>query len=1198
MNRDVPPTPDTDSIHASAERFSAAWDAGKPPDIGAYADGDDATRRLMVLELVHIDMERRLRTKEGIRLEYYLRKFPELTNSPDDLADLAAAEFLHLTRQGRVVAVADYLRRFPSCAAELEKRLGARVGSETIASQGISDFPVTAETMAVPPGGLPFTETTPISGSGPRTVAALMEVLLRTQILKQAQLARVVNELQHRFIQPTDLLRQLVTWEWLTKFQMELILSGRERDLIIGPYIVFDLLGAGGMGQVFKARHRLMNRLAAIKVIRQDSKSSEESTVRFLREVEAAASLAHPNIVAAYDASIHEDRLYLAMEYVPGVDLARVLHAQGMLPVMLAADYARQVAIGLQHAHEKGMVHRDIKPSNLLLLDADASVPGGRGLVKILDMGLARLTLNPSDEGAALTQTGTVMGTPDYIAPEQSIDSRQADIRSDIYSLGCTLYHLLTGKPPFPRDTFMKKILAHQGDEPIPIESVRPEVPAELAAVVRKMMAKKPEDRYATPSAAAAALVPFCGLGQVAAPLAVSAEIPVARLADAPPTSPIGTLPTLMIRLTALAQTGIELSRKLPTDRRWFWPTVGGVAGALILLMLLLCFWPSGHPLDRMRADRIPAELHGKYLPDEVVAILGDARTQHPKDITAICIRPDGGAIATAGGGEIHVSDSKTLKSTAVIKYEGHLYSIAYSLDGKKLIGTNGNQIIRWDLASKKKDWIEDTAKILVTGLLVASDGKIITSGPETRPIVRDANGKPRLSLEAEIADSRHVVFSPDRSRLAYLGRDNRVRVVDAETYKQRASWQAQVGATTLAYSRDGRKLALAYPRSIALYGEEDGVLLRSITVPDAIYQLCFLPGDRRIISTVAYAMYVWSTTTGDQESKSVSIWDNASSNPVLFPDGATLALVDRKNVRLWDTATMTERLPSANPFAVNVEFSPDGRQLLMGGQDVSCWDLATMKQIYRFNLEKMSAPPMAIAPDGKIAVVRSTASAIFFDPRTGREIERFRSPANNRFAFTPDSRLLLADDSHAAMTIRETNKPALETARWGQSKDASFFWIDVFNDGKRAVSTAAPKGGISIWKIPGGEVIRSLPIDKHNCWNLRLSPDNEFLYASVDAGDLWIYKLAAEKSLPEIRKAHGSTFWAMAISKDGKTLLTSNGSELTQWEVPAGKKVQVWQNLNVNNSTQAITFAPDGRHAAATRTDGRVLILRLKSGR
>lgn len=279
-------------------------------------------------------------------------------------------------------------------------------------------------------------------------------------------------------------------------------------------YRIVDLLGKGGMGDVYQAEHIVMNRPVALKIINRELVKKSQAVERFRREVHAAARLSHPNIVTAHDAEQAGESHFLVMEFVDGIDLSRLVKERGALPIHEACDYARQAALGLQHAHEQGMVHRDIKPHNLMVT-AD-------GTVKILDFGLAGFATETAlmeaeeFEGAGsdsiplhLTAVGSVMGTPDYIAPEQARDAHSADIRADIYSLGCTLYFLLTGQPPHNATTVIEKLQAHAEHEPPAIESIRADVPEELAEVIRRMMAKEPAERFQTPQEVADALAPF-----------------------------------------------------------------------------------------------------------------------------------------------------------------------------------------------------------------------------------------------------------------------------------------------------------------------------------------------------------------------------------------------------------------------------------------------------------------------------------------------------------------------------------------------------------------------------------------------------------------------------------------------------------------------------------------------------------------
>jgi serine/threonine protein kinase/S1-C subfamily serine protease len=285
-------------------------------------------------------------------------------------------------------------------------------------------------------------------------------------------------------------------------------------------YEILESLGTGGMGAVYKARHRMMDRLVALKVVGKQLTANPRAVERFRREVRAAAQLTHPNIVTSYDAEQAGDTHFLVMELVEGVSLDRLVDERGPLSVERAAEYIRQAARGLQHACTRGMVHRDIKPQNLMLTQD--------GQIKILDFGLARFVRETAETGEpdarnadattadnmpaeTLTQTGSMMGTPDFMAPEQAANPSAADIRADIYSLGCTFYALLAGCAPFHAETVASKLTAHRARAPEPLSTVRADVPPSLMAVLDRMMAKRPEERYQTPAEIVTALNTFLG---------------------------------------------------------------------------------------------------------------------------------------------------------------------------------------------------------------------------------------------------------------------------------------------------------------------------------------------------------------------------------------------------------------------------------------------------------------------------------------------------------------------------------------------------------------------------------------------------------------------------------------------------------------------------------------------------------------
>jgi serine/threonine-protein kinase len=331
----------------------------------------------------------------------------------------------------------------------------------------------------------------------PITGDAVLALVRRAEIADDDALTGFLNESGPLPPTASDTATRLVQAGILTPFQAKLILQGKHRGFKLGPYLILNQIGAGGMGQVFLAEHAALRRRVALKVLPPKQALDPTNVERFYSEARAAAALDHPNIVHAYDVSCERGTHFLVLEYLDGETLDRRLAARGRFTVREAVSYAVQAAAGLQHAHEKGVAHRDIKPANLHV--------GNDGIVKILDLGLAQFF---EDSGTKLAQgSAAVMGTADYISPEQLIGD-PIDHRSDIYNLGATLYHFLTGQPPFTGTT-AAKMIAHNLSAAPPAHELCEDVPEELSEIVEVMLAKSPDDRYQSAAEVVQALLPF-----------------------------------------------------------------------------------------------------------------------------------------------------------------------------------------------------------------------------------------------------------------------------------------------------------------------------------------------------------------------------------------------------------------------------------------------------------------------------------------------------------------------------------------------------------------------------------------------------------------------------------------------------------------------------------------------------------------
>jgi eukaryotic-like serine/threonine-protein kinase len=351
--------------------------------------------------------------------------------------------------------------------------------------------------------------------------AILLAALQGSRLLSAAQIQDITAWASQANADVSSLAKEVERRGWLTTYQIKEIARGRGKDLILGVYVIRDLLGEGGMGRVYRAHNTRLGRDEALKVIRADKLKHTTALARFTLEMQALGKVKHHNIVTAFDAGPIGDRHFVSMELIDGMDLTKLVRERGPLPIPAACDYIRQAASGLQHAAELGMVHRDIKPSNILV-----SRDGKQ--VKLVDLGLARLQ-EPIQEGAnRVTQEGFVIGTPDFLAPEQARNPAGVDIRADLYALGATLFYILTGKVPYEGANATEKLLKHCTEPPPALLPLRPNAPPQLEAVIHWCMAKRPEDRPQSPQQLANALQAFSppgpgGAGQGRLPPALPA---------------------------------------------------------------------------------------------------------------------------------------------------------------------------------------------------------------------------------------------------------------------------------------------------------------------------------------------------------------------------------------------------------------------------------------------------------------------------------------------------------------------------------------------------------------------------------------------------------------------------------------------------------------------------------------------------
>jgi serine/threonine protein kinase/WD40 repeat protein len=1012
-------------------------------------------------------------------------------------------------------------------------------------------------------------------------------------------------------------------------------------------YRVLALVGQGGMGAVYRAEHRKMDRTVALKVINPALLRNPSTVSRFHQEVKAAAKLSHPNIVTAHDADQAGELHFLVMEFVEGTSLAEIAAQRGPLSVAEACGYAKQAALGLQHAHERGMVHRDIKPHNLMLTPD--------GVVKILDFGLARFAHAAEEAGAgeapaasSLTTAGAVMGTADYIAPEQVADARAADTRADVYALGCTLFHLLAGRPPFPVGTNADKF-KHHAETPLPVPE---EWPAELKAVLRKLTAKKPAERYSTPTEVAAALEPLARVAPVkpkphrrwlmAAALlfligAVAAVV-VIRVQTENGREVVVTTDDPNLEIVTKKGGQIVRIRDPKTGQTWELDTKN--------LTMRDLEHPDGFTIKLDgRGDLTFKSAGGKVTVSTGPPAVAKEPTFQPlfngKDL--------GGWIAF--GGEVDLKKAWTVNNE-ILRRAGQASShlrtakkyrdYTLQLEFRHMMVENPfatGLTLALHLDNAKSDKI-DTPVFLLT-ILQSGVGKIEATAGATE------SGASPIGFRAKL----QPIETSGWDRLTVTSRDGTLEV---------AINGIQMGKLTDCKPREGY---------IALVGGLDPVEFRDIEIKELRpaeatrptrstdpIELAKLPNaadalKQADIPEIARA-YIGRGDPTEIPPELVAVLGDVrfrvseSRGPMAFsPDGTRLAVADdrKDEVRVFDARTGQLLRHFAMPYTprYKMAFSPDGKRLAgtTVGDAFSVFEVDTGRLIWKRDpVQGRGIENFTFSADGKTVYVGPTGDFARTDPPARLEQldadtgGRKRSwPIQDRqvaFAVSPDgTKLVEVPTAGWHVRLRDLSTPDGEKVKdLGMNGTLAAFSPDgkhfvtactgyhgkrrvAIHDAKGDVLHVLPEGGARLtsavftpdgktlatesldgavrWEVATGKKLGSWPSLGSALAGYVLSPDGATLaLRRQDKHLVALYDTATGK-LRHVSTSPASAITALAFSPDGKYLASSDRRDTKLWDLAGAREFVTWKTLPAN----CIAFSPDAKLSVlAGETHFRVL--------
>ncbi len=996
----------------------------------------------------------------------------------------------------------------------------------------------------------------------------------------------------------------------------------------IPGYEILGELGRGGMGVVYKARHKQLNRVVALKMILAGGHASSDDLIRFLSEAEAVAAFSHPNIVQVHDIGQHNNLPFMALEFVSGGSLDNQLK-DGPLPPKEASRLVEQMARGMNAAHQAGIVHRDLKPANVLLSDD--------GAPKVTDFGLAKKV----EGGSGLTQTGAIMGTPSYMAPEQAGgDGKRVGPAADVYALGAILYSCLTGRPPFQADTVMNTLLEVISEEPVPVRQLNKCVPTDLETICLKGLQKDPKQRYGSAGELADDLQHFLA-GEPITARRVSRWERAAKWAKRHPAvtgltvfSLLATiigfiLVTWQWRVATSAQHATELARQGEANqRKKAEDALRNARFNLYVNRIALAKreWLAGN-IKRMQEllKECPEEYRQwewKYLNGlphtDLFTFQG---TTSPSQFQKIDYSSDGRFLAYPDkNNQITIRNLETGRITGTLQSEVAAFSnVAFSPDGKYLAaGDHGGQVVVWEWQKDKQVLAEEINGLPVSDVTFSPDGNwfaVSTAQPartmwECKGAITVWNWRTKKQLPKTFNVSRRwinqIAFSPD-SQIIVAATTN-----FAQSEGLAEAWSVPNGKRlppfrghqrmlhSVAFGPDGRHLATtSYDQTVKIWNVADRKVLHTLDRHRGpVTGVAFAPSGLRLATAgVDGTVRLWDVATGTLQDTI-----RGHTSPVLnltFNSKATQVasvgiLQDTDGtdteIKIWDVTKPQETVTYPvmdRRLILNVALDPKGNRMAMAGFG-AVMEMNMAKQKLRFGVPVVLSEPNTVAysSGGEYLATRGADEEIKIIDSQGRI--RFSLPANKtplvHLEFSPDGRSLIACHGHflkskfGPVTLWDFANG--RKIRKHQGRGAAFA------PGGQRYAIGGKDKHVHVYSTHSGHEIMQLNGNEGSITCVKFSPDGHILAASRDDGTVQLWDIQTGQVIHTL-KGHGGRVEQISFSQDGKRLASaslhiaaSGRGELKLWDVLTGKEVF---SLDGN---ACVCFGSDGRQLASVKTD------------